>query len=169
MKKPILIILCSLLLFTQLSFALLKNTPPSSSLETLNTERHDARWLRYEDERKEPWIAVGAAWVIPSVGHAYAGDWGRGFPFLLADIACIGIAATGIQQKKTSTTSDSPGGAYTISSTKTEYTGAFYVGVSLLLVARIWEYIDAYNTAEEHNAEIRKELNISEKEYAEQN
>lgn len=154
--------LCGIVLCMQLSVALEKTSSSVSRLESLNTEKHDARWLRYEEEKKEPWIAVGAAWFIPSVGHAYAGDWGRGFPFLLADIACIGLAATGIQQKSTTTDLGPPYGSYTTKTT--EYTSTYYAGLGLLVLARIWEYFDVYALAEQHNKNLQQELMLSDEE-----
>ena len=166
MKKTL--ILCFIVLCTQVGFALVKSTSAdtATALDSLNQEKHDARWLKYEDERKEPLLAVGAAWLLPSAGHAYAGDWGRGVPFLLADIACIGIAISGIQTVKSSNSFDTPSGTASYSTTNTKITGAYFVGLGLLVAVRVWEYFDAYDTAEEHNKQLQKELNLTDEEIA---
>lgn len=165
MKKNTLFIFYIVLVCLQLSFALVKNTETINTNDIIPEVKHDARWLRYNDEKKEPWAAVGLAWLFPTVGHGYAGDWGRGFPFLLGEAASIGIMISGVQQKKETT---DLGGYGSYTTTKTELTSAYYVGLGLFMVLRIWEYFDAYATAEQYNKELRQELKISEKEYAEQ-
>ena len=47
-------------------------------------------------KKKSPGIAVLCAWLLPTAGHAYAGDWGRSSKFLLCEVAsifCIYIGA----------------------------------------------------------------------------
>ena len=36
----------------------------------------------YQNEKKSPALAVLCSFFLPSSGHAYAGDWGRGLKFL---------------------------------------------------------------------------------------
>lgn len=99
---------------------------------------------RYEAEKKSPWLAVGAAWLVPTLGHAYAGDWGRGINFLVADVACYGIVIIGSNMM-------------TISSRGAALYLIGYVG---LLVSRICEYVDAYKTAEDYNKKLAEKCGI---------
>lgn len=161
MKKVFFICIFLLCFCLQPGAALVKNTPNEDSETLLPAEKHDARWLRYDREKKEPWVAVGLAWLFPTVGHGYAGDWGRGVPFFLGEAASVGIMLSGV--KHTQETTDFGYGSYT--TTKTELTSTYYVGLGLLLAFRVWEYFDAYATAEQANQELRQELKISEEEY----
>ena len=96
--------------------------------------------------KKNPWLAVGVAWLVPTLGHAYAGDWERGIKkFLVIHVACstvvgIGTAITPISQT---------GG------TVLQVIG--YIG---LFVSRIWEYVDAYKTAEDYNKKLVEKCGI---------
>ena len=45
----------------------------------------------YESSKKNPWIGVGLAYLLPTAGHFYANDWGRGLKFLLAEAIGAGI------------------------------------------------------------------------------
>ena len=32
-------------------------------------------FLRYQEQKKNPWVGVLASWLFPSLGHAYAENW----------------------------------------------------------------------------------------------
>ena len=50
--------------------------------------------LNYQSQRKNPWIGVGAALIVPSLGHAYAQDWfPRGLTFLLLELGSLILAS----------------------------------------------------------------------------
>jgi len=49
-------------------------------------ENKSAIELKYEKEAKYEWLATVVA-VVPSLGHAYAGDWGRSLPMVATQIA----------------------------------------------------------------------------------
>ncbi|OGC03154.1 hypothetical protein A2276_07065 [candidate division WOR-1 bacterium RIFOXYA12_FULL_43_27] len=81
----------------------------------------------YQSESKNPTVAVMGAWFFPSVGHAYAGDWIRGLPFLVINLA-IPVSM-----------------AYGASGALLSYS---FVGT------KIWEFVDAYSTAEDSNQKL---------------
>ena len=73
--------------------------------------------LMYQAEKKAPWVGVAAAWIIPTLGHAYAQDWWpRGAKFL---------------------------GFYAGSIVLMVNEGTEPIGVLALIGCRIWEYVDA--------------------------
>ena len=100
----------------------------------------DGKWHEYNARSKNSLIA-GALAYVPSIGHLYAGDWQRSFPFLIADGIGLGILIAG---NKSGIIDPGMGTA-----------GALTIGV-----AQIWAMIDAYNTAEEYNKELRVELGL---------
>ena len=114
----------------------------SSLAEEMNI---DTKWRLYNAESKSPWLAVGAAWFVPTLGHAYAGDWIKGLPFLGAEAVGIALMISGASQ---------PSGTGGMGTTST-------IGFWTVIVARIWEYVDAYGTAENFNKTLKEKYNIS--------
>jgi hypothetical protein len=137
MKKCVVMIL--LLIFCA-SFAF------AYSSDMYSNDMYSNKAIQYQSESRNPWIAVGAAWLVPSLGHAYAGDWWRGFPFLLADVVCIGLIANGVS-------TDYYGG--------TTYSSTYTIGLLGFVIARVLEYFDAYATADQYNLKLRRRLGIS--------
>jgi hypothetical protein len=104
----------------------------------------DTKWKLYNAESKNPWLAVGAAWFLPTAGHAYAGNWGRGLPFLGVEAASLALMMSSINNTGTSVN-----------------TSQYGLAVGALLVARVWEYFDAYATAEDANKELKQKYGIT--------
>jgi hypothetical protein len=102
----------------------------------------DTKWQLYNAESKNPWLAVGAAWLMPTLGHAYAGDWGRGLPFFGAEVLGLALMMSSVD-------------------TDSVNSGTASAGVAILMVARIWEYIDAYGTAEDSNRKLKEKYGLS--------
>ncbi len=50
--------------------------------------------MLYESLKKNPLIAVNLASILPSAGHAYAGNWGRGLLFAISEAGCVYYALT---------------------------------------------------------------------------
>ena len=96
--------------------------------------------------QKSPLGAVVLAWLVPSAGHAYAGDWGRGAKFIALDIGSFIVMGVGLSKTEVSC-----GWAYCEETLTDE--GAGYVGLGFLslLGFRIWEFVDAYHTAKDYN------------------
>ena len=103
----------------------------------------DTKWRLYTSESKNPWIAVGAAWLVPTMGHAYAGNWGRGLPFLGVEAASLAVMVSSISSTGSSVNASQYG-----------------LGLGVLLVARVWEYMDAYATAEDANKELKTKYGV---------
>jgi len=104
----------------------------------------DTKWKLYNAESKNPWLAVGAAWFIPTAGHAYAGNWGRGLPFLGVEAASLALMMSSIS-----------------STGSTVNTSQYGLALGVFMVARIWEYFDAYSTAEDANKELKKNYGLT--------
>jgi len=98
--------------------------------------------LKYQAEKKEPWVGVGAAFLVPSLGHAYAGNWGRGVKFLLIDVGCIALMSAGASEAVEGNT------------------GLYTIGLLGLTVSRIWEYIDAYRAVEDYNKKVAEKYGV---------
>ncbi len=121
--KKLFISVVSLLFFVSMS---------GSVFAELNGELY--KMAKYQSESKNPTVAVLGSWIFPSVGHAYAGDWFRGLPFLAMNVGLSVVMMSG-------------GGSAIITSS--------YV------VTRTWEYIDAYSTAEDSNHKLAKSLSLA--------
>lgn len=104
----------------------------------------DTKWRIYNAESKNPWLAVGAAWLLPTMGHAYAGNWGRGLPFLGVEAASLALMMSSISSTGSSVN-----------------TSQYGLGLGVFLVARVWEYFDAYTTAEEFNKELKTKYGLT--------
>ncbi|MFC1496744.1 hypothetical protein ACFL52_04945 [Candidatus Margulisiibacteriota bacterium] len=86
---------------------------------------------KYQAESKNSAIAILGAWIFPSAGHAYAGDWNRGLPFLALNV----------------------GLPYFMS-----VSGGSAVLTAGYTVSRIWEYVDAASTAQQTNNKLVDQL-----------
>jgi hypothetical protein len=95
----------------------------------------------YRVEKKDPLVAIAAA-SIPSLGHAYAGDWKRGVKFLIAEVLEMGL----INAARVSM--EDPEMEIDLSAI-----GPF--ALIALVGTKIWEYIDVYNLVNEYNTSLR--------------
>lgn len=99
---------------------------------------------KYRKARKDPWVAMGMALAVPSLGHLYVGDVERGKVFLYSELAGVGfLAYLGSNSEPLSTK---------IGIMQT-------VGV-ILGVLKVWEMVDAFDAAEDENWRLRRELEI---------
>lgn len=90
--------------------------------------------LMYQTEKKGPWVAVVAAWFIPTLGHVYARSWWpRGAKFLAFYAGSIVLMAN-------------------------EETAP--IGVLTLVGCRLWEYIDAYGAVKDFNSSLATKYGI---------
>lgn len=104
--------------------------------------------MLYESQRKSPTTAVLLSCLITSVGHAYAGNWGRGLLFTMGRLGGYVIAANSPDKK-----SDNSWGDKT-----PDHSQGYYIGVGITLVLAIWEMIDASATAESYNNDLYKKI-----------
>ena len=90
--------------------------------------------LMYQAEKKTPWVAVAAAWFVPTLGHAYARDWWpRGAKFLAFYVGSVALIVN-------------------------EETEA--IGVLTLIGCRVWEYVDAYKATKDFNSSLARRYGI---------
>ena len=79
MKKTLLIVL-----FIMLSVSVAQNIVPDTSKMT-NTEK----MLWYQNEKKSSGLGVLYSFLLPTAGHAYAGDWKRALLFKGSQIGMV--------------------------------------------------------------------------------
>jgi hypothetical protein len=97
----------------------------------------------YRVEKKDPLVAIAAA-SIPSLGHAYAGDWKRGVKFLIAEVLEMGLIINAARASMED------------SEMELDLSAAIGPFALIALVGtKIWEYIDVYNLVNEYNTSLR--------------
>ncbi len=95
-------------------------------------------WTKYNAEKKSELTAGVLEWLIPVVGHAYAGDAERG------------LLPAGV----------SVGGLVLIFASGGE-SGLITAGLLGYLVGRIWGIVSAVQTGEDFNNNLKTKLNLS--------
>ncbi|MBT6120844.1 hypothetical protein HOH45_05195 [bacterium] len=99
---------------------------------------------RYVQQLKSPELAALSSIFLPlSLGHAVAGDWKRGAPFLAADILMLGVFYSCIPYYRNNDVA----------------TNHVIVGglATAFALSKVWEAMDAFSTAEEHNDRLTKQ------------
>jgi len=104
--------------------------------------------LRYQSEKRSEAIALGLEWLIPVVGHAYAGDASAG---LLPAGVTLGGAALMLGGVASCIDIDSCEGGAAV---------AVLGGFVSVIGGRIWGMASAYGTAARTNRELRQRLGI---------
>ena len=130
MKKTLLIVL--LIMF---NVSVAQKIVPDTSKMT-NTEK----MMWYQNEKKSPARAIFYSWLIPTSGHAYAGDWNRGLIFKGGELASF---FGGVFLFEVSTNGESIPGA---------------VLMMISPVILIWEFYDVAKTATKYNKQLYKDL-----------
>jgi hypothetical protein len=111
----------------------------SSNLFAQQSSSNDA-WLKYNADKKSEFAAGALEFLIPVVGHAYAGDAGRGVIPAVVSVGGLVVLVVGA--------SDINAGVVT-------------VGYLAYLGGRIWGIVSAVNTAEDYNSNLKSKLNLS--------
>ena len=117
----------------------------------------DTEILTYLALKKDPGTAGLLSFLIPTAGHAYAGDWGRGVTFFLLKFVAYYIMIDGIKEK--TETIDVYFGP-DITNTYLEYTSQYKLGVGALVVLYISDIGDAVNTAKKYNAKLQESTKV---------
>ncbi|HOA40712.1 MAG TPA: hypothetical protein PKM10_04610 [Halanaerobiales bacterium] len=112
-------------------------------------------FLRYQEQKKNPWVGVAAAWLVPSLGHAYAGNWERGAMFLAAELIEIGFVLWALSDNTEEYTL-----YYGYQEYGTENDAIGVIAGIAFFGTRIWEYIDAYQEVEKYNARLLERISI---------
>ena len=116
-----------------LNFGVAQKIVPDTS-KMANTEK----LLWYQNEKKSPARAIFYSWLLPTSGHAYAGDWNRGLIFKGGELASF---FGGVFLFEVSTNGESIPGA---------------VLMMISPVILIWEFYDVAKTATKYNKQLYK-------------
>ena len=145
---------------------------PAASMLAMPPADHNT--MLYERSKKNPGTAAALAMLLPSAGHLYAGNTGRGMLFLAGEAACAMLIASGIkdvrwleevpQYRTEFRLFGSPmfrrvyTGSITVARSKTEFTSAFTIGLVGVLAIKIVEMIDASAEARRFNERLHNTL-----------
>ena len=97
-------------------------------------------WVKYNAEKKSEFAAGGLEFLIPIVGHAYAGDAGRGVIPAVVSVGGIVVLVAGASDLNATVAT---------------------LGYLAYLGGRIWGIVSAVNTAEDYNSNLKNKLNLS--------
>ncbi|OQY10846.1 MAG: hypothetical protein B6I29_00590 [Marinitoga sp. 4572_148] len=135
--------------------------------------------LFYKENKKNPGVAAFLGFIVPSAGHAYAGNWGKGLLFATGEIALL--AATGYEiynnyYSDEMNNKNFDNHNYDGNWWNEDYRMFYNIDYKTMLndkkiqaymvsfaVLKLWEVFDAYNTAEKYNTKLRLELNLQSK------
>lgn len=124
----------------------------ASDEEAVRTRLASAGRVDYESDKKEPAMAGLLSVLMPSLGHAYAGDPGRGVGFFVAEVV-EGAAGWYLLERV--------GNNATLSDTVRLWGELAGLAVVVLGVAtKVGECHDAIHTADAYNAELAKRLGL---------
>jgi hypothetical protein len=118
----------------------------------------------YSQAEKNPSTAVLWSILLPSAGHAYAGNWGRGLIFTAGEIGFLLLASEGIEKISHTYTNYVDWGwpfkpwEYTTTKVEIVYHDLYWIGLTGMVVLKLWEIIDASGEADRYNTELRKML-----------
>jgi hypothetical protein len=108
--------------------------------------------IQYNLYKKNPKTAVLLSLLCPSLGHAYAGNWIRGTPFLVGQLISFGGASSGIISANI---------IYMTEPNSQNIQNIVQIVKVLLSIGAsisIWEKIDAYVEVEKYNNHIYKDI-----------
>ena len=89
------------------------------------------------------------SFILPSAGHLYSGDWGRGAGFLAGEIILLYLFNEEYQK---AIDSDDPDAAL---SDKGKWFALGFLGM------KTWEMIDAFKAAEDYNMRLKQKYGIA--------
>ena len=123
--------------------------------QSLSADQLKINQEKYNSEKKDTVVTMALAWSVPSLGHFYAGDWGRAGKFVLFEAIGLGLMIAGYNQANSEESDNYSFGRLLPSN------GNFQAGIVILAVARVWEVIDANSTAIEFNEQLKKKYGLS--------
>jgi hypothetical protein len=110
---------------------------------------------RYENAKKSPSNAGLYAFFISSTGHAYAGNWERGLPFLILRVLSGLVMISGIEEEVEIVEYNFfPDEYYTYY----EYTTSYYMGLIAALGLTLIEINDVMEMTRQYNQNLYKEI-----------
>lgn len=115
---------------------------PQNNIQNISSD--EMAYKEYKRQEKNVWPGVLGAFFVPSLGHALVGDWGRGVPFLVADVIIYSSATSPVAS----------------SNVFGEIFARFFGGILLILISRTWEYVDVISYVYESNAKIKHKYGL---------
>ena len=114
---------------------------------------------RYEDLKKSPLLAATLEWIVPTVGHDYAGDREAGMPAAAVTGLGAGLLVGGALLAYFSCW-ESPSGPPPGPNCGRWYGVAAITGCWLIPAGRIWASVSAWRVANRTNAYYRRSLRL---------
>ena len=102
----------------------------------------NSKMLAYETSKKDPALAGILAFLIPSAGHAYAGNWENGVVLLLARFGLAIVAFSGLD----------------MDDVEEPIKPTYWLGLGGVFVLGIFEVIDAMGEAKKYNSSLAKKI-----------
>ena len=112
---------------------------------------------RYEDMKKSRFLAATLEWIIPTVGHGYAGDWKEGRPMLYLATAgayVFFVAGVGGSLGREGDCRTNPGRDCDV------LPFVAMAGAATVVASRVWASVSAWKLAKRTNAFYRRRLNL---------
>ena len=109
---------------------------------------------RYEDMRKTPLLAATLEWIIPTVGHDYAGDREAGLPAAYVTGVGGGVLALLVVVGAGRDCRNDPGWDCDVM----PFVGM--AGAAAFVAGRVWASVSAWKLANRTNAFYRRRLNL---------
>ena len=110
---------------------------------------------RYGDMKKSPFLAATLEWIVPTVGHDYAGDGEEGLPMVYVGAAGVGVFFFGAFAATLDPDcySNDPDVCNVLPFVA-------MAGAATFVASRVWASISAWKLANRTNAFYRRRLNL---------
>lgn len=111
---------------------------------------------RYEDMKKSRFLAATLEWIVPTVGHDYAGDREEGLPMLYLTAAGVGVffVVVGADLGREGDCRTNPGWDCDV------LPFVAMAGAATFVAGRVWASVSAWKLANRTNAFYRRRLNL---------
>ena len=109
---------------------------------------------RYEDMKKSPFLAATLEWIVPTVGHDYAGDREEGLPMVYLGLGGVGVFFVVAGADLAGTCRDDWGWGCEALRV------AGMAGAAAFVASRVWASISAWKLANRTNAFYRRRLDL---------
>ena len=104
----------------------------------------------YQTQKKSEGTAMLFSFIIPTAGHAYAGNWGRGLGFAATQVGLYIMAFTAGMDE----ICNDYGYGYYYSNCYNEPNGLFWVGFFGAIGTRFYEIFDAGKEVKKYNQKL---------------
>ena len=124
-----------LIILSLLSFSFSQLLPSDEDIAQMSSFE---KQTLYEDNKKSPMTAIAWELFVPTAGHAYIDDWGRGVSFVAGEVFLIGMGIYMAEENPLDITSRS----------------ASNIGQSIMasaIILRLYQYVDVYKQTKNYN------------------